>query len=191
MQEGNSVRPDGESIRFDMNNLSEEDTLADARKSIEMALMLAHSADIGGQYFKDTSLQMFLDVIGSRDFQVLTSVAANESEAINPPQTYEWRLLANDYHRFSNLGLNERYNNAGIMLKLESPTEGRMIEGQTQREKASTYDCLAIFRHADQSNDWLPCKIVSRRLRAELANLRNVSFNAQCFDYEVSFLHLE
>ena len=48
VQEGNSVRPDGESIRFDMNNLSEEDTLADARKRIEMALMLAHSADIGG-----------------------------------------------------------------------------------------------------------------------------------------------
>jgi hypothetical protein len=63
-----SVTPTGESIRFEMNNLSEEDTLADARKRISMALMLAHSADINRVYFKETSLAMFGDVIGTRDF---------------------------------------------------------------------------------------------------------------------------
>ena len=56
-----------------MNNLSEEDTLADARKRVSMALMLAHSADVDRLYFKDTSLAMFGDVIGTRDFQVLSA----------------------------------------------------------------------------------------------------------------------
>ena len=62
------MTPTGESIRFEMNNLSEEDTLADARKRISMALMLAHSADVNRVYFKETSLAMFGDVIGTRDF---------------------------------------------------------------------------------------------------------------------------
>lgn len=68
VQEGNAVRPDTEAFKFEMNNLSEEDTLSDARKRISMALMLAHSADTRREYFKDTSLAMFGDVIGTRDF---------------------------------------------------------------------------------------------------------------------------
>ena len=79
VQEGNSVRPDGSSFKFEMNNLSEEDTLADARKRISMALMLAHSADIERAYFKDTSLAMFGDVIGTRDFQVLSTAGQGGS----------------------------------------------------------------------------------------------------------------
>ena len=61
-----------------MNNLCEEDTLADARKRISMALMLAHGADVDHQFFKDTSLDMFGDVIGTRDFQVLSAMQPND-----------------------------------------------------------------------------------------------------------------
>lgn len=68
VQEGNIVIPEHESLRFEMNNLCEEDTLADARKRISMALMLAHSADVQRRFFKDSSLAMFGDVIGTRDF---------------------------------------------------------------------------------------------------------------------------
>mmetsp|Transcript_36194 Transcript_36194/g.47544 ORF Transcript_36194/g.47544 Transcript_36194/m.47544 type:complete len:85 (+) Transcript_36194:208-462(+) len=36
----------------------------------------------------------------------------------------------------------------------------------------------------------MPCKIVSRRLKKELQGLKNISFSAQCFEYQVAFLHL-
>ena len=190
VQEGNSVRPDGQSFRFEMNNLSEEDTLADARKRISMALMLAHSADVDREYFKDTSLAMFGDVIGTRDFQVLSTTLEDGEDPLPGEASYEWRLLANDYMRFHQLGAKERNNNRWIMLKLESPRESRLYRALVEKEKEHAYDCLAIYKHSDQSFDWLPCKIISRRLRKELAQLKEVSFNSRCFDYQVAFLHL-
>lgn len=179
VQEGNSVRPDGQSFKFEMNNLSEEDTLADARKRISMALMLAHSADVDREYFKDSTLAMFGDVIGTRDFQVLsTTVLEGEQNALPGQESYEWRLLAKDYMRFRQLGATERNNNQWIMLKLESPRESRLLKTILEKENSSAYDCLAIYKHADQSFDWLPCKIISRRLRKEMAALKEVSFNS-------------
>lgn len=76
------------------------------------------------------------------------------------------------------------------MLKLESPRESRLLKSLLEKEKPAAFDCLAIYKHADQSFDWLPCKIVSRRLRKELADLQDISLGSQCFDYQVAFLHL-
>jgi hypothetical protein len=78
------------------------------------------------------------------------------------------------------------------MLKLESPRESRLLRSILEKENSSAYDCLAIYKHADMSYDWLPCKIVHRRLKKELAQLmkQNISFNQQCFEYQVAFLHL-
>ena len=167
VQEGNAVTPSGENIKFEMNNLSEEDTLADARKRISMALMLAHSADKSRTYFKETSLAMFGDVIGTRDFQVLSTIPKADSI-----ESHQWRLLPNDMFRFSQFGQAERNKNQWIMLKLESPRESRLFKAQLEKEKPAAYDCLAIYKHADMSFDWLPCKIVHRRLRKELDQLK-------------------
>lgn len=81
--------------------------------------------------------------------------------------------------RFSQLGQSERNGNQWIMLKLESPRESRLFRSILEKESSSAYDCLAIYKHADMSFDWLPCKIVHRRLKKELAQLmkQNISFN--------------
>ena len=132
---------------------------------------------------------MFGDVIGTRDFQVLSRVHGEDELVQAGQESYQWRLLSNDYMRFSALGARERNNNQWIMLKLESPRESRLFRALVEKDKEQAYDCLAIYKYSDQSFDWLPCKIISRRLRQELAQLKEVSFNSQCFEYQVSFLH--
>ena len=90
-----------------------------------------------------------------------------------------------------------------IQLKLESPRESRLIKLLFEQKSSASYDCLAVYRHADQSLDWLPCKIVKKILRDEIKDLikptikelrnnehEDIPFTMQCFDYEVSFLHL-
>lgn len=65
--EGHAVTLDGSSFRFEMNALCEQDTLSDARNRISMAMIVAHGSMATSKHFKDTSLAMFGDVIGSRD----------------------------------------------------------------------------------------------------------------------------
>ena len=76
------------------------------------------------------------------------------------------------------------------MLKLEAPRESRLYKSVNSKNRVSSFDCLALYTHSDHSFDWLPCKIVSRKLRGDLSKLQNVTFNAFCFEYQVSFLHL-
>lgn len=168
-----------------MNALFEQDTLSDARNRISMAMIVAHGSVVTAKHFKDTSLAMFGDVIGSRDLQVLTHGVTTEM-----PSSFTWRLLPNDMLRIDQLGAAERNSNRWLILKLESPSASRLAKSLQERESPESYDCLAFYKHADQSFDWMPCKIVSRRLKHELAKLQNISFNTQCFDYKVAFLHL-
>lgn len=66
-----------------------------------------------------------------------------------------------------------------------------MLSAAREEEKLEDYDCLAAYKFADQSIDWVPCKIVSRTLRKDLTNLKHVSFNASCFEYYVAFFHMK
>lgn len=76
--------------------------------------------------------------------------------------------------------------------------------GKTRQpaETEDEFDSLAVYKHADESVDWRPCRIVRRELKAEFCiepNERNdfvkgskfeLNYDAQMFTYWVEYLHL-
>jgi len=100
-----------------------------------------------------------------------------------------WELKPKDYTRLQTLGQNTR--EAGtILLKLES-TQQTVIE-KTQRalDDESMYDCLSLYKHPDKSQEWRRCKVVRRKTKDDYRDIKNATFDSQCFEYWIEFLHL-
>ena len=85
------------------------------------------------------------------------------------------------------------------MMKLENPQESEFMRLLFEQKSSASYDCLSVYRHADQSLDWLPCKIVTRTFHDPKQELQKNQqwvdseerpISAQHYTYEVSFLHL-
>ena len=100
-----------------------------------------------------------------------------------------WRLESSDYCRFDSFGDNER-GEGTILLKLDSSREARIKEQGELRDHPSMFDCLSLYKHPDQSYEWRKCRIVRRELKPNYDQVKNSTFDSQCFVYWIEFLHL-
>jgi len=79
-----------------------------------------------------------------------------------------------------------------MLLKLEG-TKPTIIE-KTQKinvdSDESAYDCLSLYKHPDKSQEWRRCKIVRRKQKENFKDIKDASFDSQCFEYWIEFLHL-
>lgn len=171
-------------ITFDMNEIHEEDVLSDIRHRIADALITAQDQF---RYWRESLVDANIvlgDVIGSRNFFVLSKENPEEQLGL-----MHWRLLVSDYTRFQSFGINER-DMGQILLKLDSSREARIIREIEERDDASVFDCLSLYKHPDQSYEWRKCRIVRRELKPSYDQVKNSTFDSQCFIYWIEFLHL-
>ena len=100
-----------------------------------------------------------------------------------------WKLLVNDYTRIHQFGENER-DEGTLLLKLDSSREARINQEILLRDHHSMFDCLSLYKHPDQSYEWRKCRIVRRELKMSFDQVKNSTFDSQCFIYWIEFLHL-
>ena len=68
-----------------------------------------------------------------------------------------WTEIENDFSRVSSLSSKERIFDGQILLKLEKGRNNLEIEQESQ------IDCWAKYTHNDNSQEWMPCRIVDMR----------------------------
>ena len=75
-------------------------------------------------------------------------------------------------------------------MKLESTEQSIIEKTQKVTDDESKYDCLSLYKHPDKSQEWRRCKVVRRKQKDDYKTLKNASFDSQCFEYWIEFLHL-
>ena len=76
------------------------------------------------------------------------------------------------------------------MLKLESCSSKIFESAQKLKVDDSAYNSLSLYKHPDKSQEWRRCKVISRRQKLGRQDAKNATFDSQCFEYEIEFLHL-
>lgn len=77
------------------------------------------------------------------------------------------------------------------MLTLRSSFNGAIQNLLKTPQDLDDFGNLAVFRHADYSFEWKPCRIVRRTLKREFDSPRFAkSHNLSHYDYEIEFLHM-
>jgi len=77
------------------------------------------------------------------------------------------------------------------VLTLRSTLNGAIQSLLKTPQEADDFGNLALFRHADYSYEWKPCRIVRRILKRQFDLPKFVKFhNLSHYDYEIEFLHM-
>jgi len=123
---------------------------------------LAFSRDLHGEHHN------WSEILNKRSFKVLS---CNNDKM-------SWKEIKNNFYRVSCLKSNERIMNTFLTLKLDDSHTQDSIKGfssyniadsiQLQVDTNKSLDCWSIYKHSDNSREWLPCKIVGRKLKEEI-----------------------